>query len=55
MLILLNNAEFFSKQIAMFRAIEAMYCIEFHRERHDLDLAALGRAIPEHLCKADSI
>lgn len=54
-LILLNDAEFFFKQIAMFRAIEAMYCIEYYKERLELDLASLGRAIPENLCKADSI
>jgi MFS family permease len=53
-IILLNDAEFFFKQVATFRAIEAMYCIEYYQS-NDPSIAALGRAIPERLCKADSI
>ncbi|KAI9745860.1 MAG: hypothetical protein M1818_000541 [Claussenomyces sp. TS43310] len=53
-IILLNDAEFFFKQVAMFRAIEAMYCIDYYQTRY-VDVAALGRDIPEKMCKADLI
>jgi MFS family permease len=36
------------------RAIEAMYCIEFYATR-DPDIAALGKHIPEKLCKDNLI
>ena len=54
LIILLNDAEFFFKQTAMFRAIESIYCIEFYSV-HNASISALGRDIPERLCKADEI
>lgn len=54
-IILLNDAEFFFKQTAMFRAIEALYCIEYYDAHGDHATAALGREIPEAMCKKDSI
>lgn len=53
-IVLLNDAEFFFKQIAMFRALESMYCIQYYYTS-DPAIAAMGRHIPEKLCKADSI
>lgn len=38
----------------MLRAIESMYCFEYYSSR-DPDIAALGKHIPERLCKHDSI
>lgn len=56
-IILLNDAEFFFKQTAMFRAIEAMYCIEYYNNdaHRNVTISALGRHIPESLCKSDEI
>ncbi len=49
-LIFINEAEYFFKQVATMRAIEAMYCIEYYSTR-DPQIAALGKHIPEKLCK----
>ncbi|KAF2104754.1 MFS general substrate transporter [Rhizodiscina lignyota] len=53
-IIFINEAEYFVKQVATMRAIEAMYCYEFYAARHS-PLADLGKHIPETLCKDDSI
>lgn len=53
-IIFINEAEYFIKQVATLRAIEAMYCYKFYLER-DSPLADLGKHIPERLCKDDSI
>lgn len=53
--ILFNDAEFFFKQTAMFRAIESLYCIEYYTEIGDVETAALGRSIPESSCKDEWI
>jgi hypothetical protein len=53
-LIFINEAEYFVKQVATMRAIEAMYCYEFYLDRGS-DLADLGKHIPERFCKDDSI
>jgi hypothetical protein len=53
-LIFINEAEYFVKQVATLRAIEAMYCYEFYLARGS-DLADLGKHIPERFCKDDSI
>jgi hypothetical protein len=50
LMVFINEAEWFFKQVASLRAIEAMYCIEFYATR-DPDIAALGKHIPEKLCK----
>src|SRR5271170_6777984 len=50
LIVFINEAEWFFKQVASMRAIEAMYCIEFYATR-DPDIAALGMHIPEKLCK----
>jgi hypothetical protein len=50
LIVFINEAEWFFKQVASMRAIEAMYCIEFYATR-DPDIAALGKQIPEKLCK----
>lgn len=54
LIIFINEAEYFIKQVASMRAIEAMYCIEFYATR-DPDIAALGKRIPEKLCKDNLI
>ncbi|KAF2675500.1 MFS general substrate transporter [Microthyrium microscopicum] len=53
-IIFINEAEYFVKQVATMRAIEAMYCYEFWLKRNS-PLADLGKHIPERLCKDDSI
>lgn len=53
-IIFINEAEYFFKQVASMRAIESMYCIEFYTLR-DPDIAALGKHIPERLCKDNVI
>jgi MFS family permease len=50
LIIFINEAEYFFKQVASMRAIEAMYCVEFYATR-DPSIAALGKHIPEKLCK----
>jgi hypothetical protein len=50
LIIFINEAEYFFKQVASMRAIEAMQCIEFYATRNP-DIAALGKHIPERLCK----
>ena len=52
--IFINEAEYFVKQIALLRGIESLYCIEYYAEI-DPEIAALGKHIPEKLCKADVI
>ena len=52
--ILVNEGEYFFKQMGYFRAIEALYCIEYYHI-HDPAVAHLGKAIPENMCKLDSI
>jgi MFS family permease len=54
LMVFINEAEWFFKQVASMRAIEAMYCIEFYATR-DSDIAALGKHIPEKLCKDNLI
>ena len=54
MIIFINEAEYFFKQVATMRAIEAMYCVEFYATR-DPNIAALGKHIPERLCKDNVI
>ena len=54
MIILLNESEYFIRQLATMRAIEAMHCIEYYEPR-DPDIAALGKHIPEFLCKTNVI
>jgi MFS family permease len=54
LLIFINEAEYFFKQVASMRAIEAMHCIEFYLTK-DPNIAALGKHIPERLCKDDVI
>lgn len=54
LLVLVNEGEYFFKQIGYFRAIEALYCIEYFNVV-DPDLAKLGRKIPEGMCKLDPI
>lgn len=53
-LIFINEAEYFVKQVATMRAIESMYCYNYHLARGS-HLAELGKHIPEQLCKDDSI
>ncbi|TID27239.1 ATP phosphoribosyltransferase [Venturia nashicola] len=53
-LIFINEAEYFVKQVATMRAIESMYCYNHYLARGS-DLAGLGKHIPEHLCKDDSV
>ena len=53
-IVLLNEAEYFVRQLATFRSIEAMWCIEYYKGV-DTAIAALGKHIPERLCKLDSI
>jgi hypothetical protein len=53
-IIFINEAEYFVKQVATMRAIEAMYCYEFYLAQHS-PLAELGKHIPEKLCKDESI
>jgi len=53
-LIFINEAEYFVKQVATMRAIEAMYCYEFYLARGS-PLVDMGKHIPERLCKDDSI
>jgi MFS family permease len=53
-LIFINEAEYFVKQVATMRAIEAMYCYQYYLARGS-DLVGLGKHIPERLCKDDSI
>ncbi|EME48155.1 hypothetical protein DOTSEDRAFT_69931 [Dothistroma septosporum NZE10] len=52
--VLVNEGEYFFKQIGYFRAVEALYCIEYYHV-HDPVVAHLGKAIPENMCKIDSI
>jgi hypothetical protein len=54
-LILLNEAEYFVKQVATLRAIESMYCYDFYLARQNWELVKLGKHIPERLCKNDAI
>ncbi|CAK4031165.1 MFS general substrate transporter [Lecanosticta acicola] len=54
LLVLVNEGEYFFKQIAYFRAIEALYCIEYFNDI-DPEVAKLGRKIPESMCKLDAI
>ena len=54
LIIFLNEAEFFIKNVSSMRAIEAMYCFEYYSERNS-PLALLGKQIPEHLCKDNAI
>ena len=53
-IIFINEAEYFVKQVATMRALEAMYCY-----KHYLDIGSplveMGKHIPERLCKDDSI
>lgn len=53
-LIFINEAEYFVKQVATMRAIESMYCYSYYLSRGS-DLVSMGKHIPEHLCKNDSI
>jgi len=50
LVIFINEAEYFFKQVATMRAIEAMHCIEFYATRNP-NIAALGKHIPERFCK----
>lgn len=54
LIILINESEYTFKQVALIRAIEALHCIEYY-EKHNPDIAELGKHIPERLCKADEI
>ena len=54
LIIFINEAEYFIKQVATMRAIESMYCYEFYLARGS-PLVDLGKHIPERLCKDDSI
>lgn len=54
LIIFINEAEYYVKQIATMRALEAMYCYEFYLERNS-PLVKLGKRIPERMCKDDSI
>ncbi|KAH8816606.1 major facilitator superfamily domain-containing protein [Xylogone sp. PMI_703] len=53
-IIFLNEAEYFIKQVATMRAIEAMYCYEYYAARGS-PLIEMGKHIPERLCKDPSI
>jgi MFS family permease len=53
-IIFVNEAEYFIKQVATMRAIESMYCYE-HYLAQDSPLAKLGKHIPERFCKDHSI
>ncbi|RDW69883.1 hypothetical protein BP5796_08280 [Coleophoma crateriformis] len=53
-IIFLNEAEYFVKQVATMRAIEAMYCYEYYAARGS-PLVEMGKHIPERLCKDESI
>jgi hypothetical protein len=53
-IIFINEAEYYIKQVATMRAIEAMYCYEFYIAQNS-PLAELGKHIPERLCKEKSI
>jgi hypothetical protein len=54
LVVLANEAEYAIKQISLLRAMESLCCLEYYRE-HDAALAALGRHIPERLCKHGEI
>lgn len=54
LIVLVNEGEYYFKQIGYFRAVEALYCIEYFQQ-HDPSIATLGRGIPEKMCKLDPI
>ena len=54
LIIIFNESESMFKQVAMIRAYEAMHCIEYY-QKHDPNLADLGKHIPEWFCKTDEI
>jgi MFS family permease len=54
LIVFINEAEYFIKQVASMRAIESMYCYE-HYLALNSPLASLGKQIPERLCKDTSI
>lgn len=54
LIILVNDVEYYFKEVGYFRALEALYCIEYYQEV-DPKTAALGRAIPESMCKVGAI
>lgn len=53
-IIFINEAEYFIKQVATMRALEAMYCYK-HYMAIGSPLVEMGKHIPERLCKDDSI
>jgi hypothetical protein len=53
-IIFINEAEYYVKQVATLRAIEAMYCYEYYLAQGS-ELVDLGKHIPERFCKDDSI
>lgn len=53
-IIFTNEAEYFIKQVATMRALEAMYCYEYYAAQGS-PLVEMGKHIPERLCKIDSV
>ncbi|KAF2814735.1 uncharacterized protein BDZ99DRAFT_494653 [Mytilinidion resinicola] len=53
-LIFTNEAEYFIKQVASMRALEAMHCYNYYLELNS-PLVELGKHIPERLCKIDTV
>jgi hypothetical protein len=53
-IIFINEAEYFVKQVATMRALEAMYCYK-HYMAIGSPLVEMGKHIPERLCKDGSI
>ena len=54
LIVFLNESEYFLRNFADYRAIEALHCIEYYNDV-DPDIARLGKSIPEKLCKANII
>ena len=54
LIIFFHDSGYMVKQVALIRAVEALHCIEYY-EKHDRNIAALGKHIPEKLCKVDEI
>ena len=54
LIILTSDAEWWTKQVSFMRMLEALHCIEYYAI-HDASIAALGKRIPESLCKYESI
>lgn len=55
LIILANEGEFFLKQAATLRAVESLYCIEYHNVHDPLLVSRWGKHIPEQLCKVGDV